>query len=112
VSEELRQRPTESLGGLVLSGVVDRLPLHGILPLLADSHRVLARGAPIVVVSEPLDPLSLNAPTAHDMVDRAALHLETWELLLNRSGFVDVTPLPAGTGGDERFGVSAARSTT
>jgi hypothetical protein len=112
VTEELRQRPTGSLGGLVLSGVVDRLPLHGILPLLADSHRVLARSAPIVVVSEPLDPLSLNAPTSRDLVDRAALHLETWELLLNRSGFVEVTPLPAGTGGDERFGISAAASAT
>jgi hypothetical protein len=112
VTEELRDLATESLGGLVLSGVVDRLPLHGILPLLADSHRVLAQGAPIVVVSEPLDPLSLNAPTSQDMVDRAALHLETWELLLNRSGFVEVTPLPAGTGGDERFGISAATSIT
>jgi hypothetical protein len=46
------------------------------------------------------------------LVDRAALHLETWELLLNRSGFVEVTPLPAGTGGDERFGISAAASAT
>jgi hypothetical protein len=46
------------------------------------------------------------------MVDRAALHLETWELLLGRSGFVDVTPLPAGTGDDERFGISAATATT
>jgi hypothetical protein len=112
VTEELPQRSTASLGGLVLSGVVDRLPLHAILPLLAESHRVLARGAPIVIVSEPLAPLSLNAPTSHDMVDRAALHLETWELLLDRSGFVDVTPLPAGTGGDERFGISAATPTT
>jgi hypothetical protein len=46
------------------------------------------------------------------MVDRADLHLETWELLLDRSGFVDVTPLPAGTGGDERFGVSATKPAT
>jgi hypothetical protein len=112
VAEELPRRSTASLGGLVLSGVVDRLPLHAILALLADSHRVLARGAPVVVISEPLGPLSLNAPTSQDMVDRAVLHLETWELLLGRSGFVDVTPLPAGTGGDERFGISAATATT
>ena len=112
VTEHLPQQSTASLGGLVLSGVVDRLPLHTILPLLADSRRALASGAPIVIVSEPLAPLSLNAPTSQDMVDRAALHLETWELLLDRTGFVDVTPLPAGTGGDQRFGVSATTPTT
>jgi hypothetical protein len=107
VAEYLPTRPAASLGGLVLSGVVDRLPLHAILPLLADARRALEGGAPIVIVSEPLAPLQLNAPASQDVVDRAALHLETWELLLDRSGFVDVTPLPAGTGGDERFGVSA-----
>jgi hypothetical protein len=112
IVEHLPQRSTASLGGLVLSGVVDRLPLHAILPLLADSRRTLASGAPIVIVSEPFAPLSLNAPTSDDMVDRASLHVETWELLLDRSGFVDVTPLPPGTGGDERFGVSAITPTT
>jgi hypothetical protein len=112
VFEDLPQRSSASLGGLVLSGVVDRLPLHAILPLLAESRRALTRGAPIVIVSEPLGPLSVNAPTSDDMVDRAALHLETWELLLDRSGFIDVTPLPAGAGGDERFGVSALAPTT
>jgi hypothetical protein len=112
VAEYLPTRPAVSLGGLVLSGVVDRLPLHAILPLLADARRALEGGAPIVIVSEPLAPLQLNAPASQDVVDRAALHLETWELLLDRSGFVDVTPLPAGTGGDERFGVSATAPTT
>lgn len=112
IAELLPQRSAASLGGLVLSGVVDRLPLHAILPLLGDSRRALADGAPIVIVSEPLKPRSANDPMSHDMVDRASLHLETWELLLDRSGFVDVTPLPAGAGGDERFGVSAVTPTT
>jgi hypothetical protein len=112
IGEHLPQQSTASLGGLVLSGVVDRLPLHAILPLLADSRRVLASGAPIVVVSEPPVPPARNEPLSRDMVDRAALHLETWELLLERSGFVDLTTLPAGTGGDERFCVSAATPTT
>ena len=52
-SEYLADRPTGSLGGVVLSGVVDRLPLHALLPLLAQSRRALARGAPLVVLSEP-----------------------------------------------------------
>jgi hypothetical protein len=112
IAEHLPQRSTASLGGLVFSGVVDRLPLHAILPLLAESRRVLANGAPILIVSEPLAPLPLNAPMSHDMVDRASLHLETWELLLDRSGFVDVTTLPGESGGDGRFCVSAAAPTT
>ena len=111
-AEYLSGRPTGSLGGLVLSGVVDRLPLHAILPLLADSRRALAAGAPIVIVSEPPASLPTDTSTATDMVDRAALHLETWELLLDRSGFGEVSPLPAGIGGDERFGVSATTPTT
>ena len=53
-----------------------------------------APGAPIVVVSEPPTGAVGTTPTSQDMVDRAALHLETWELLLDRSGFVDLTPLP------------------
>jgi hypothetical protein len=112
VAEQLPRRPAASLGGLVLSGVVDRLPLHAILPLLAASRRALKGGAPIVIVSEPLVPLSANAPMSDDMVDRAALHRETWGLLLERSGFVDVTPLPDGTRGDDRFGVSASTSSS
>lgn len=111
VTEFLPQRAAASLDGLVLSGVVDRLPLHAIVPLLADSRRVLAAGAPIVIVSEPPALGFAETPTSSDTVDRAALHLETWELLLGRSGFVEITPL-AGVGGDERFGVSAAMPTT
>ena len=112
VSEYLPGLPSASLGGIVLSGVVDRLPLHAIVPLLTDARRVLSGGAPVVIVSEPLTPLAANAPTSVDMFDRAALHVETWALLLGRSGFVDVTPLPAGTGGDDRFGISATTPTT
>jgi hypothetical protein len=107
VGEYVAQRAASSLGGLVLSGVVDRLALHAIVPLLADCRRALAPGAPIVAVSEPLGSVGDTAPTSQDMVDRAALHLETWELLLDRSGFVDVAALPDGTGGDQRFGISA-----
>jgi hypothetical protein len=107
VGEYVAQRADSSLGGLVLSGVVDRLPLHAIVPLLAECRLALAAGAPIVVVSEPPASVDDTTPTSQDMVDRAALHLETWELLLDRSGFVDVTALPDGTGSDQRVGISA-----
>lgn len=113
VGEHLAQLPPASLGGLVLSGVVDRLPLHAIVPLLAECRRSLAPGASIVVVAEPgasSQPRE-HEPISEDMVDRADLHAETWELLLTRSGFVDVTPVPS-VGGDDRFGLAAAVPTT
>ncbi len=111
LGEYLAERPTESLGALVLSGVVDRVPLHTLVHLLAECRRVLLPGALIVIVSEPPTATADQPPTAQDMVDRAALHLETWELLLGRSGFIHVTHL-AGVAGDARFGISAATPTT
>ncbi len=118
VGEYLAQLPAGELGGLVLSGVVDRLPLHAIVPLLAECRRTLAPGAPIVVVAEPATPSQAHShepdPVSEDMVDRADLHVETWALLLGRSGFVDVTPLPAvdGAAGDDRIALAAAVPTT
>jgi glycosyltransferase involved in cell wall biosynthesis len=53
-SEYLAGQAEGSLGGIVLSGVVDRLALHDLLPLLARCRQVLARGAPLVVVAETL----------------------------------------------------------
>jgi hypothetical protein len=120
VGEYLATCPEGSLGGLVLSGVVDRLPLYRIIPLLAQSRRALAPGAPVVVVSE--------APTGHehgheherepehrqgdltagDLLDARALHSQTWGLLLERSGFVDIGGLAGPVDRDDRrFGVTA-----
>ena len=48
-SEHLAGRPAGSVGGIVLSGVVDRLPLHALVSLLGQCTRTLARGAPLVV---------------------------------------------------------------
>ncbi len=45
-SEDVAARPDGSVGGVVLSGVVDRLPLHALLPLLAQSRRVFATRCP------------------------------------------------------------------
>jgi hypothetical protein len=106
-SEHLASRPAGSCGGLVLSGVVDRLPLHALLPLLARSRRALRRGAPLVVLSEPVASVEARDATAQDLVDGRPLHEATWELLLQRTGFVEVAPLPDGTGNDRRIALSA-----
>ena len=43
-SEHLASRPEGTTGGVVLSGVVDRLPLHALLPLLAQAAACSGRG--------------------------------------------------------------------
>jgi hypothetical protein len=107
-SEQLASRGDGSAGGIVLSGLVDRLPLHALLPLLAQSRRVLRRGAPLVVISEPVAAIEARDAPAQDLIDGRPLHEATWELLLRRAGFVEVAPLPDGTGQDRRIGLSAA----
>jgi hypothetical protein len=106
-SEYLASRAEGSAGGLVLSGVVDRLPLYTLLPLLAQGRRVLRRGAPLVLVSEDVTSVSAREAAAQDLVGGRPLHEATWELLLQRAGFVEVAPLPARAEGDGRVALSA-----
>jgi hypothetical protein len=88
-----------------LSGVVDRLPLHALVSLLGQCTRALARGAPLVVVSEST--VTRDAP-ADDVVPGTPLHAATWQLLLERAGLVRVEPLVAAGAADGRFAVSSA----
>ncbi len=45
---------------------------------------------------------------AQDLVDARSLHTQTWGLLLERSGFVDIGGLAGPVDGDDqRFGVTA-----
>jgi hypothetical protein len=90
--EHLRERRDGELGGIVLSGLVDRLPLHELLPLLTTCRRTLAHDAPLVVVSESPRAGSKDA-TASDLVEGHSLHEATWALLLRRIGFVGVAPI-------------------
>jgi hypothetical protein len=106
-SEHLSSRTDGSAGGVVLSGVVDRLPLHALLQLLAESRRVLQRAAPLVVITEPLASVDGRDAPARDLLEGRPLHEATWELLLQRAGFVDVAPLPEAAGGDRRVALSA-----
>jgi hypothetical protein len=111
VAEELATCAPSSLGGLVLSGVVDRVPLHSLVSLLDRSRQVLALGAPIVVVASDPDrsPDQVGA-VARDLLRPEPLHAETWTVLLRRAGFVSVAPLAGGAEGDAdvRFALVAA----
>jgi hypothetical protein len=108
VLDDLAARPEASVGGLVLSGVVDRLPLHTLLALLGQCRRTLAHGAPLVVVTT--DPAAVAAvwdPTAADLVGGRPLHVGTWGVLLERAGFVDIGSV-AGTEAYGRAVVAAS----
>jgi hypothetical protein len=108
VHEYLAPLAVGTLGGLALSGVVDRIPLHAVLSLLAQCRRTLARGAPIVVVSEPVSEAASRHAPEGDLVSGHPLHAATWELLLERAGFVDVAPLAGTEVKDGRFALTAA----
>jgi hypothetical protein len=108
VVDDLAGRSTGSLGGLVLSGVVDRLPLHSILLVLAEARRVLALGAPIVVVAtEPVRAREARDVVAEEVLAPRPLHAQTWEMLLARANFAGAAPLAGGPDGDGRVAIAA-----
>jgi hypothetical protein len=108
VVDDLAARSPGSLGGLVLSGVVDRLPLHAILLLLSEAHRVLALGAPIVVVAtEPERASAARHVVADEILAPRTLHALTWEVLLARANFAGAGPLAGGPAGDGRVAIAA-----
>jgi hypothetical protein len=108
VEEDLATRPSRSLGGLVLSGVVDRLPLHSILRVLSEAHRVLALGSPIVVVAtEPTRAQADRDVVAEEVLAPRTLHTRTWELLLARANFAGAAPMADAPTGDGRVAIAA-----
>ncbi len=108
-ADELSARPPASLGGVVLSGVVDRLPLHSLIGLLAQARRTLAPGAPLVVVVKTPgvadEPLGV---VARDLLAPRFMHAQTWGVLLERAGFVNGTPLADHSQDDGRLFLSAS----
>jgi hypothetical protein len=107
-AEALAGRGAGSLGGLVLSGVVDRLPLHELVGLLAFARLALGPGAPIVIVATDPSGASLPEPVAGDLFDGLSLHSQTWMVLLDRAGFVDVVPLAGPGSPPGRLGLTAS----
>ena len=112
VSEHLDAATAGSLGGVALSGVVDRLPVHHLLPVLHQCRRALARGAPLVVLSEPVEAATDRSGPTRDLVDGHPLHQGTWEMLLTHAGFAGVRildgPVDPAEGSDGRCAVVAA----
>jgi hypothetical protein len=107
VFDAVAGRDAGSLGGLVLSGVVDRVPLHALLPLLSQARRALGLGAPLVIVASQPALADQWDTVARDVVPARPLHERTWEVLLERAGFVRVAPLSGAPGDPSRFAVAA-----
>ena len=97
----LKALPAESLGGLVLSGAVDALPLGSVLELADRAGVVVADGGVMIVLSAgpPTDPVIA------DLAPGRALHPETWVHLLGERGYHDVT-----VHGSDSYAVVARRS--
>lgn len=101
VPDLLRSQPAGSLGGLVLSGVVDRAPIDDLVALVEVSAARLNGGAPLVVVGTRPEAAAGWDAVARDLLPGRPLHPETWELLLARAGFVDVGRLDTGPAGGD-----------
>jgi hypothetical protein len=80
-----------SAGGMVLSGVVDRVSVDELVRLLALATSRIQPGAPLVVVgTDPAAARDVWGPVAWDLLPGRPLHPETWEELLARGGYEDV----------------------
>lgn len=117
--DHLRKVADGTLGGLVLCGAVDRLPLGAQLELADRASEVLADGGRLVIVTaSPAAWMRGLDPVDADLAPGRPLHAATWEHLLVGRGFTDLartdgpvdTPLDRVAGGDaEALNANLAR---
>jgi hypothetical protein len=98
VLTHLRNVPDGALGGVVLSGCIDRLPLGEVLAITDRATAALAAGGVVVVLSAGPGAWARGLdPVVADLAPGRPLHPETWVHLLSvRSLAVD--PVRAGPG--------------
>ena len=84
----LRLVPDGVLGGVVLSGCVDRYPLPWVLALVDEATRALAPGGLVVIVTATPETWGTGASrVAADLAPGRPLHAVTWEHLLETRGY-------------------------
>jgi hypothetical protein len=105
--EHLRAVPRGALGGIVLSGCVERLAVGDLVELVDRAVDALAPGAALALVSRHPD-AGTEDPIAADLAPGRPLHVETWAFLLGRAGFDDVETHAADAGGS--YAVTATRA--
>lgn len=92
--EQVAAAERGSLGGLVLSGIVDRAPLEDLVELVGIAAERLSPGGALVVLSASPDQPAVGwGAVARDLLPGRPLHPETWPLLLEGAGLVDPSAL-------------------
>ena len=98
VLAHLRNVPDAALGGVVLSGCVDRLPLGEVLAITDRAVATVGPGGVVVVISAGPAAWALGLdPVVADLAPGRPLHPETWAHLLAGRGLV-VDPVVPGAG--------------
>jgi hypothetical protein len=117
----LRALGDATLGGIVLSGCVDALPLGEVLELADRAADVLVPGGHLVVLSDGPAAWSLALdPVVSDLAPGRPLPAETWRHLLGARGFAEMrvdngpgapplAEVDAGTPGAEVLNANARR---
>lgn len=82
-----------TLGGLILSGFIERIELSEICNVLKLATTKLAPGAPLVLfgVGPNNNTASKNSFVSTDLSPGKPLNLETWKVLFREFGFSDIT---------------------
>jgi len=105
VAAHLAAVAPRSLGGLVLSGVVDRVALADQLDLLDAGTERLQKGAPLAVIgTHPSAIADRWSAVAQDLVPGRPMHPETWTLLLERAGYSGLEAFPSIPGSSKASG--------
>ncbi len=106
--EALAETPRESLGGLVLSGVTDRVTPSSARALAQLAATRLAPGARLVLFSANPVPLRQSDPVASDLSPGRPLHPVTWCHLLARLGLEEIVVRESAEG--SAYAVAARRA--
>lgn len=90
----LRALPDATLGGLILSGGIDALPLGEVLEIADRAAAVVAPGGTLVVISTGPRTGTPDDPVVSDLAPGRPLHAQTWSHLLTARSFVDLHVTP------------------
>jgi hypothetical protein len=112
-AEHLGAVPAGALGGVVLSGCVDREARGAQLALAGLAAHACAPGAPLVLLgTEPGAWDASHDPVVVDLAPGRPLHAETWAFVLGRRGFTVIGTERDGAGAPGTYAVRAVRATT
>jgi hypothetical protein len=107
--EYLGATASETLGGVLLSGVVDRLRPGAARALAQLVARCLAPGGVVVLVSARPEVIVAIDPVAADLAPGRPMHPVTWCHLLARFGLSELTVFEPDASEPDVFAVSARR---